>query len=270
MVSAGSTSPPVGIGTAPAALPRQRVVSALCSITLHVVGIGLSASVLVRQQVAPREIIRLTLLGDRGGGTKGAPVASAAPARAVAPPAVEVPAPVMKPVAAIKPRVAKRPARRVEAAMAKPAPAVAVPQPIDSGASTSAATVGNGGFGAGPGVNAGGAGSGRGTGDGSGSGGDGDRIQEYLATLRARIERSKRYPLLARRGGVEGRAAVAFEVTATGHVQHLRLAGTTHPLLGQAALNAVEGAAPFPQLPSDIVGPPLLVEIALRFALEEP
>lgn len=270
MVSVGDTRPWVDVGAARAASQRQRAFSALCSIALHVFGIGLCASVVVRQQVVPREVIRLTLLGDRGSGAQVASVVSGVPPSAVLPSAVEappVPLVVRKP-AAMKPRVAKLPARRVEAAVTKPASVVAAPPPVDSAASTSAASGDSGDVGMGSGTGAGGSGSGNG--DGAGSGRGGDRVQEYLAALRARIERSKRYPLLARRQGVEGRAAVAFQVTATGQVEQLRLADATHPLLGQAAMRAVEGAAPFPQLPSDIAGPPLQVEIGLRFTLEEP
>jgi len=274
MVNVLHALPSVGVATARARAQRQHAISALCSITLHAVLIALCASVVVQQRLIRREVIRLTLLGDRGGGTPGRAAALAALSSVTSPRPVEAPpvaAAVKKPAVAIKPRVAERRLRAAKPAVVNPAPApdVALEQDGSPSSATFAAS-GLADVGAGSGLGAGGEGGGRGSGASSGNGRGGDRMKDYLATLRARIERSKRYPLLARRQGVEGRVAVAFEVTATGQVRHLRLADGTHPLLGQAALSAIEGAAPFPQLPADLAAPPLQVEIALRFSLEEP
>jgi protein TonB len=78
----------------------------------------------------------------------------------------------------------------------------------------------------------------------------------------------KRYPLLARRSRVEGRASVRIELSRTGVARRVELQHADHPLLGEAAVVAVRAAAPFPAPPLAGDAEALRVEIPLRFALE--
>lgn len=97
--------------------------------------------------------------------------------------------------------------------------------------------------------------------DGIGSGTTGQN--EVLAQIRQQIEEAKHYPLLARRRGVEGTAAVSFKINADGSVSGLKLrqsSGTS--LLDQAALQTITRAAPFPAYPDPI-------QIGIRFAMHE-
>jgi protein TonB len=104
------------------------------------------------------------------------------------------------------------------------------------------------------GVPLGGSGKGSGTGRGEGgssrlssipkSGGDGDPI---IAEIMRRIEAAKRYPRVARKMGIEGRAAVRFKLTPKGKVEAVELLETSgSEVLDQASLETVHRAAPLP------------------------
>ena len=93
-------------------------------------------------------------------------------------------------------------------------------------------------------------GSGRGEGESSRlssipkSGGDGDPI---IAEIMRRIEAAKRYPRVARKMGIEGRAAVRFKLTPKGKVEAVELLETSgSEVLDQASLETVRRAAPLP------------------------
>jgi TonB family protein len=76
------------------------------------------------------------------------------------------------------------------------------------------------------------------------SGGDGDPI---IAEILRRIEAAKRYPRMARKMGVEGRAAVRFKLAPNGKVEAVELLETSgSEVLDQASLETVHRAAPLP------------------------
>jgi TonB family protein len=78
----------------------------------------------------------------------------------------------------------------------------------------------------------------------------------WLGLIRARIEKLKRYPVLARRRGIEGKVVVAFTITKQGEVKEAVITRSSgFALLDKAALNSVRKAAPFPYLPDRIVVP---------------
>jgi protein TonB len=97
-------------------------------------------------------------------------------------------------------------------------------------------------------------GSGKGSGRGEGgpsrlssipkSGGDGDPI---IGEIMRRIEAAKRYPRVARKMGIEGRAAVRFKLAPNGKVEAVELLETSgSEVLDQASLETVHRAAPLP------------------------
>ncbi len=247
---------------------RPVCASALLSCALHGgVVIALALAPLAVSRITPPPI-RVTLLTTGGG---GGPDTAPAPAPVVqaAPPA---PAPVVAVPKPPPPRPHKRPAPRAARKSTAPSEPVAAVAPAPAPVPIAPASDGEGGAGgrgSGPGTGGGsGGGTGRGTGRGTGSG-SADAVSSYLGRLRQRIEQAKQYPLIARRRGVEGRAAVAFEVTRSGKIRELRLASSTDAILGEAALRAVEAAAPFPAPPPEIADDALRIQIALRFTLHE-
>ncbi len=90
----------------------------------------------------------------------------------------------------------------------------------------------------------------------------------YLALLRQRIERYKKYPLLARKGHQQGVVVVEFELSSRGELQSCLLQKSCGKrLLDRAALQAVEAAAPFPDIPSQILSAETRFVVPVRFVL---
>jgi periplasmic protein TonB len=91
---------------------------------------------------------------------------------------------------------------------------------------------------------------------------------DYFEMLRLKIERYKKYPVTARERQIEGKVVVRFSISSDGRLSSLGIANSSrHDILDQAALKAVEDAAPFSQPPSGLFIPPLRVEIAIVFEL---
>jgi protein TonB len=101
-------------------------------------------------------------------------------------------------------------------------------------------------------VGGGGKGSGAGQGEGGiphltgvqGSSGDGDSV---VAEIMRRIEGAKRYPRMARKMGIEGRATVRFKLKGNGKIERTELVETSgSEILDQASLETIRRAAPLP------------------------
>ena len=92
-----------------------------------------------------------------------------------------------------------------------------------------------------------GSGKGTGVGLGAGSGSGLEGSDPILAEIRARIERAKRYPLLAQKMKMEGKALVHFQIDPSGRPFEISLKQSSHhPLLDDEALATVRRATPFP------------------------
>ncbi len=90
-------------------------------------------------------------------------------------------------------------------------------------------------------------GQGAGVGPGSGPGTGAEGNNATLAQILSRIERSKRYPAVARRMGQEGRARVAFRIGPSGEALDPTLkVSSQHTALDEEALATIRRAAPFP------------------------
>jgi protein TonB len=83
-----------------------------------------------------------------------------------------------------------------------------------------------------------------------------NELQNYSDLIRERIEKVKRYPLMARKAGKEGTVIVEFSVNSKGDLlssQVVSSCGTT--ALDKAALKALQRASPFPLLPETVDSP---------------
>lgn len=93
----------------------------------------------------------------------------------------------------------------------------------------------------------------------------------YYEIVRLRIEREKRYPSQARRRQIEGRVALTFAIGPKGELSDCRVKhGSGSPELDQAALEAVQRAAPFPAPPAGMIKPgrpSLSLELTVAFEL---
>jgi protein TonB len=88
--------------------------------------------------------------------------------------------------------------------------------------------------------------------------------RKFLAKLRARIERAKRYPPMAKRRGLQGRVKVRFTVTASGNVRNITLSGSS--LFFSSARKAVKEAFPIDTRGAKVTFP-LTVTLTLRYRL---
>jgi len=74
-----------------------------------------------------------------------------------------------------------------------------------------------------------------------------------LAALRTKIRRAvnrhRHYPRLARRRGIEGKVVLAFRLSKTGAIQHVKVVHSAGRILDNAALAALRRAAPLPYYP---------------------
>ena len=91
---------------------------------------------------------------------------------------------------------------------------------------------------------------------------------DYLTLLRERIERHKKYPLLARKSRRQGIVVVEFELTTGGELKSCLIRESCgHRLLDRAALQAVKSAAPFPEIPHQLKTVVSNFVVPVRFVL---
>jgi len=91
--------------------------------------------------------------------------------------------------------------------------------------------------------------------------GDGKDKPSY-ATIRERIEMAKRYPLSARRQGIEGRVVLRFRIMRDGGVKDIRIIeGSGYEILDMASIETVRRAVPLPYVEG-------WIEISLLFKLD--
>lgn len=92
--------------------------------------------------------------------------------------------------------------------------------------------------------------------------------KDYFDMVRMKIESAKKYPEPARGRMIEGRVTVRFTILPDGQVTSLtvfKFSGNRS--LDQAALKAVEDAAPFSRPPSTLFKGPLPMELTIAFEL---
>ena len=92
-------------------------------------------------------------------------------------------------------------------------------------------------------------------------------LSRYLARVRRAVQRSRRYPYMAKRMGLEGLVTVRVTIDARGRSVGVHVMGGRAPqALREAALSAVRSAAPFPVLPA-VLGTRLEAVVPIRFQL---
>jgi periplasmic protein TonB len=81
------------------------------------------------------------------------------------------------------------------------------------------------------------------------------RELSYLAVLKEIIERNKEYPLMARKGGMEGTVRIRCAIWRSGELMEAAVIKPSgYTILDIAALRAVRSAGRFPLVPSEIKG----------------
>jgi protein TonB len=100
--------------------------------------------------------------------------------------------------------------------------------------------------------------------------GSGDYVttNSYLEMVRLRIERYKKYPQIARARNIEGCVTLRFVIMPEGGVRAVEVAQCSgNKVLDQAALKAVQDAAPFPKPPGNLFKGDIPLELTIVFEL---
>jgi TonB family protein len=93
-------------------------------------------------------------------------------------------------------------------------------------------------------------------------------LRGYKNRLGRTIARNKKYPKLSRRKREEGRVVVKFNILRNGEIENLDwVTKSPYERLNQEAFNAVKRSVPFAELPSEIPGPSLQIELPFSFKL---
>jgi periplasmic protein TonB len=94
-------------------------------------------------------------------------------------------------------------------------------------------------------------------------GGDTTMVLAYRGSVRKALERSKVYP----RSRAAGTVLVKFTVDPSGHLLSRAVEKSSgSKLLDEAAMDAVERAAPFPPMPKEIAGEPMEMKVPYHFS----
>ena len=92
--------------------------------------------------------------------------------------------------------------------------------------------------------------------------------ENYLSMVRMRIERHKKYPIIARKRHMEGRVRLRFIIGPDGRVSGMKVVGKSrYSVLDRAAVKAVTDSAPFPEPPKDLFAGPVPLEVSIVFEL---
>jgi len=93
----------------------------------------------------------------------------------------------------------------------------------------------------------------------------------YSSTVRSRIAQARYYPDKGRSAGHEGRPVVSFLLGGGGELLELSLIKSSgHSTLDVAAIQAVERAAPFPEIPLPLKETSMRFTLPIAFRLESP
>jgi protein TonB len=210
--------------------------------------------------------------GDPGGG--GAlPELEPEPAPALAPPLEPEPEPEEEP-----PQLVESSSDEAEEAPPPPPPPPPEkPKPKPRPKPTPARAPPAGPASASPSAEAGSAGTGAGTGqEGAGQGGAGggtgrgnpDALAAYKARVQRRLERSKKYPPLARSNRIEGIVYVTFTVNKEGRVVSSSIARSSgHASLDDEAMGLLRRVNPLPSIPDEVRATAVTLTAPIQFRL---
>lgn len=94
------------------------------------------------------------------------------------------------------------------------------------------------------------------------------QLASYLAHVRARVDRHREYPYLARRANLEGTIRLRISIAASGQLLAVTpTAGASLEPLVDAALRSVSSSAPFPPLPTAL-GSRVTLDLPVDFRLD--
>lgn len=95
-------------------------------------------------------------------------------------------------------------------------------------------------------------------------------MPSYTALVLAHLKRHQQYPRAAKRRNLEGEVAVTFRVDRQGNVLSQSIVnGSGYEILDREALATITRANPMPPVPADIAASTVILNIPIRFELNE-
>lgn len=93
-------------------------------------------------------------------------------------------------------------------------------------------------------------------------------FRTYLDIVKLKIEKNKKYPEFAKRTQLEGTVTLKFIITLNGDVKNTEIAKSSrHPVLDEAAMEALKDAAPFPKPPAQLFKEEIPLQVSIVFQL---
>lgn len=97
-----------------------------------------------------------------------------------------------------------------------------------------------------------------------------EAIFRYQDSIKRKIEENRRYPYIARMGGMEGVACIEFTVYSSGKLGNASFTSKCrHNILNEEAMNTIFRAQPFEKFPSGILRDFIKINASVVFDLQE-
>ena len=94
-------------------------------------------------------------------------------------------------------------------------------------------------------------------------------LKNYLYSIRSKIEKSKKYPLIARKMGIEGVTNVEFVIFKSGKLSIIKIYKSSgSEILDKAAVKAVKNAQPFSHIPAQLSLNKMKIKLKIVFKIE--
>lgn len=99
---------------------------------------------------------------------------------------------------------------------------------------------------------------------------DKEAMLDFHNMVKQRIEEARRYPLWAKKKGIQGITRISFTVMPDGTCRDIKIAGSSgSEILDHEALETLERAEPFPAVPEKISKSPVTLEVGIVFSLHQ-
>ncbi len=97
-----------------------------------------------------------------------------------------------------------------------------------------------------------------------------DVLKVYTNSVRKKIESKKKYPIIARNMGIEGRTRIKLVINKDGSLEKAEILETSgYEILDETALQSIRDAAPFTPIPDELKKNKLELSIYLTFEISK-
>ena len=99
---------------------------------------------------------------------------------------------------------------------------------------------------------------------------DKEAMLDFHHMVKQKIEEARRYPLWAKKKGIQGITRISFTLLPDGSCLEVKISGSSgSEILDHEALETLKRAAPFPAVPEKVSRFPVCLEVGIVFSLEQ-